>query len=408
MRPQDGSEIPAKKINFSNECRLRVRNVESFRKKAKSYKDGSFYKDDDPPPFMSSDELLVPQKSGSATNTTEENYATQDASHPEYFGEIGDEEGNEDGAEQISQPSSKSPTCPHYRSLTSKSIATLAYKNFFPNTKTVNCCSNGGEQSNMGLHDIEDLVSFGVTPQVLRNIAIYRSQDRNDENSGESFGILLKNGFRQGKKVVVVEGLESGGAAEREGTLTAGDVLLSVNKTTVVGLVLNQVLALIRKAERVLLLDVVSSSGDIPQDDKVRYSSHSPCPYYLSQALAAKADLVFAPYNYILDPAIRKAMGINLANSVVILDEAHNIEDILRESGSGKFTEIELCEMIILLSKYANKEKDGRNMIEISHPKAKDGKMHVADVAHPILVFIERLIQHLITTKKVFMNNPGM
>ena len=35
-----------------------------------------------------------------------------------------------------------------------------------------------------------------------------------------------------------------------------------------------------------------------------------------------------------LDPRIRKAMGINLENSVVILDEAQNIDGNLRDSGS--------------------------------------------------------------------------
>eukprot|EP00959_Pyramimonas_sp_CCMP1952_P237912 4971590-Pyramimonas_sp.AAC.1 len=35
-----------------------------------------------------------------------------------------------------------------------------------------------------------------------------------------------------------------------------------------------------------------------------------------------------------MDPVVRRAMGIELDSSVVILDEAHNIEDIAREAGS--------------------------------------------------------------------------
>ena len=45
---------------------------------------------------------------------------------------------------------------------------------------------------------------------------------------------------------------------------------------------------------------------------------------------AAEADLVFCPYSYLLDPVIRSAMNIALEDSVLIFDEAHNIEDVSR------------------------------------------------------------------------------
>ena len=50
------------------------------------------------------------------------------------------------------------------------------------------------------------------------------------------------------------------------------------------------------------------------------------CPYYTSRDLLATADIVFCPYNYLLDPIIRKRFSIDLEGAVVILDEAHNIE----------------------------------------------------------------------------------
>jgi putative ubiquitin-RnfH superfamily antitoxin RatB of RatAB toxin-antitoxin module len=388
---------------------MRVRNVEIFRKKAKSYHGGAYYSDDFPPISLSSDTMLAPEKHNSAPKLTGANDIALDESIVEDDMETAPlEDNDENQTQQIRPPASSYPTCPHYRSLTSKSIAKLAFKKFIPNMKVVHCCSNGGEQSKMGVHDIEDLVSFGMMPQVLRNVAIYRCQAGTTQNGDAPFGILWKNGFREGKKVVVVEALVSEGEAEKEGSLSVGDVILKVNEKSVIGLSLKEVMDLIRTSKHVLLLDVVPPPGEIPQDDKVTYSEHSPCPYYLSQALAAKADLVFAPYNYILDPAIRSAMGINLANSVVILDEAHNIEDVLRESGSGKFTEIEMCEMVVFLSKYSNQEKNEHNVVEIYHPKAIDGKMHIVDVAHPLLVFVERLVQHLLGSKKDFVQNPGI
>ena len=40
------------------------------------------------------------------------------------------------------------------------------------------------------------------------------------------------------------------------------------------------------------------------------------------------------PYNYILNPKMRDAMGINLANNIVIIDEAHNIVSSCEEAMS--------------------------------------------------------------------------
>ena len=57
------------------------------------------------------------------------------------------------------------------------------------------------------------------------------------------------------------------------------------------------------------------------------------CFVYRLQKLMGTADLVLCPYNYIIDPGIRDAMDIKLTNSIIIFDEAHNIEDVCRESG---------------------------------------------------------------------------
>ena len=39
------------------------------------------------------------------------------------------------------------------------------------------------------------------------------------------------------------------------------------------------------------------------------------------------SDVVLAPYNYLLNPVIRENMGLEVSNSVVLFDEAHNLED---------------------------------------------------------------------------------
>ena len=46
------------------------------------------------------------------------------------------------------------------------------------------------------------------------------------------------------------------------------------------------------------------------------------------------------------DPIIRNSSDVNLPNSVVILDEAHNVEDTCRDSASFDFEEEELHQAI--------------------------------------------------------------
>nr|XP_012300983.1 Fanconi anemia group J protein isoform X4 [Aotus nancymaae] len=66
------------------------------------------------------------------------------------------------------------------------------------------------------------------------------------------------------------------------------------------------------------------------------------CPYYTARELIQDADIIFCPYNYLLDAQIRETMDLNLKEQVVILDEAHNIEDCARESASYSVTEVQL------------------------------------------------------------------
>ncbi|XP_021366020.1 Fanconi anemia group J protein homolog [Mizuhopecten yessoensis] len=58
------------------------------------------------------------------------------------------------------------------------------------------------------------------------------------------------------------------------------------------------------------------------------------CPYYGTRSLKKDADIIFSPYNYLIDPLIREALEINVKDQIIILDEAHNMEDAAREAAS--------------------------------------------------------------------------
>ncbi|XP_031616345.1 regulator of telomere elongation helicase 1 homolog [Contarinia nasturtii] len=71
---------------------------------------------------------------------------------------------------------------------------------------------------------------------------------------------------------------------------------------------------------------------------------HAACPYYISRKRARidDADIIFMPYNYLIDPKIREANEIDLKNAIVILDEAHNVTKVCEDSASTciEFTQI--------------------------------------------------------------------
>ena len=62
-------------------------------------------------------------------------------------------------------------------------------------------------------------------------------------------------------------------------------------------------------------------------------AKHSFCPYYMSRELYQSADIIFLPYNYLLEDSIRKSLDIDFNGSVVIFDEAHNVQKLCEEVG---------------------------------------------------------------------------
>ncbi|KAG2598768.1 hypothetical protein PVAP13_5KG398007 [Panicum virgatum] len=63
--------------------------------------------------------------------------------------------------------------------------------------------------------------------------------------------------------------------------------------------------------------------------------SNGPCPYYISRELSKSVDILFAPYNYLIDPGNRRSLNsIPWDNAVLIFDEAHNLESICADAAS--------------------------------------------------------------------------
>lgn len=313
------------------------------------------------------------------------------------------EDGPQQGEAEESNLIARSKTCPHYRQLTANRIANLAHATFVPNNK-VDCCTNGGKQSKYGAHDIEDLVNFGKDPYLQSGIALYRGKD------SDSYGLKLKGPKKGSKKFThnggcFVESTKKGSPADMTGSLQPGDKILRVNGCDVSQEDAAGVAQKICEASGdSLMLDVSRGGSGTLSRLNGEYSPHAACPYYISQMLSKDSDLVFAPYNYVLDPQIRNAMGIELTNTVVILDEGHNIESTLRDAGSGKFGEFELCDLIVMLNSYAITEKNTFNRLDV---EGEGESMYMCDVAHALLLFVEKLAIMLKRSRLSFEKNPG-
>jgi regulator of telomere elongation helicase 1 len=92
--------------------------------------------------------------------------------------------------------------------------------------------------------------------------------------------------------------------------------------------------------------EVLTGCMDI--EDLVKHGEkHKVCPYYLTRDTANDADVIFMPYNYLTDPGSRRSLSQLWKDSIVIFDEAHNMESICSEAASFDLTasDIAMCIM---------------------------------------------------------------
>lgn len=74
-------------------------------------------------------------------------------------------------------------------------------------------------------------------------------------------------------------------------------------------------------------------------EDLVKFGqTHQACPYFLAREGNVDADVLFMPYNYLIDRKARGGLGLDLENSVIIFDEAHNLEGFCGDASSFDLT----------------------------------------------------------------------
>lgn len=123
------------------------------------------------------------------------------------------------------------------------------------------------------------------------------------------------------------------------------------------------------------------------------------CPYYGSKELVEDADIIFMPYNYLLDPSARKANKIELSNTICILDEAHNIEKICEESASAQIKSSDVA-MAIEDTTHIMKSMSSGEIQDIGGDEPKDFTLDDLALLKEMLLELEKAIDDIVVEDK--------
>ena len=58
------------------------------------------------------------------------------------------------------------------------------------------------------------------------------------------------------------------------------------------------------------------------------------CPYHFIRTMFHKYDVVLMPYQCLLNQRMRTQLGIKVEGNIIVLDEAHNVEDVAEQEES--------------------------------------------------------------------------
>ncbi|KMZ97459.1 DNA repair helicase, putative [Plasmodium vivax] len=85
----------------------------------------------------------------------------------------------------------------------------------------------------------------------------------------------------------------------------------------------------------------VETLSEIGKGNSVGQNIHF-CPFYATREIQNECHVILLPYNYLFEESTRKILKLNLENSIIIIDEGHNIENVAEEAVSFKIRDSEL------------------------------------------------------------------
>ncbi|PFX28485.1 Regulator of telomere elongation helicase 1 [Stylophora pistillata] len=133
---------------------------------------------------------------------------------------------------------------------------------------------------------------------------------------------------------------------------------------------------------------------------------HRVCPYYMARELKTTADIIFMPYNYLLDLKSRKANNVDISSSIILFDEAHNLEKTCEETASFDLTSFDIASCIEDVAQCIEIiECREQNVLDATETAA-DVDISKEDLAHLKSLFIE--LEKLIDIQELPKNGDGL
>lgn len=146
-----------------------------------------------------------------------------------------------------------------------------------------------------------------------------------------------------------------------------------------------------------------TDAGVMDIEDLIKVSEKlKVCPYFMSRELKQSADIIFMPYNYLLDPRTRRQQDVDIANSIVILDEGHNVEKICEESASYSLTSTEVAMCITEITEVMKifAENPVMDFGDPDSDKKKDFTENELIMMKEMLLNLEKVIDDIPLTQK--------
>uniref|UniRef100_A0A1B0FG92 Regulator of telomere elongation helicase 1 homolog n=1 Tax=Glossina morsitans morsitans TaxID=37546 RepID=A0A1B0FG92_GLOMM len=125
------------------------------------------------------------------------------------------------------------------------------------------------------------------------------------------------------------------------------------------------------------------------------------CPYYAVKELVADADITFMPYNYLLDPLARKANKVELHNTIIILDEAHNIEKICEECASVQIKSSDVAMAIDDTTHIMAAIKASGSEVQDCEDESKDFTLDDLTLLKEMLLELEKAVDEIEVENKI-------
>ncbi|KAG6832015.1 hypothetical protein H0H92_006051 [Tricholoma furcatifolium] len=111
------------------------------------------------------------------------------------------------------------------------------------------------------------------------------------------------------------------------------------------------------------------------------------CPYFASRRAIPQAQLITLPYNLLLQKTAREALGIDLTDHIVVIDEAHNLIPTLLSLSTSRLPQAILLTSFMQVCTYVAKFRNRLNPANLLHLKR-------------LVVFLDALKKYVIEWKE--------